>query len=410
MRHEKLTVGGFGDIYAATNSEGAPQILKYVEPSDRYGLESIVELYIMKYIVHPSINELVHCNVDGAVSIIQHRAVGDASSIIKHKKFRPNEDVLRRWLWQVACGVAVLHNNNILHGDIKAANILLFFKEGSSRKEEMSKHNCSKHFNVMDAKLNDFSLSRLIMDPNIGTKDMGYFSYTATHRSIEVWKGINYGFPADIWALGCTFYEIVYAESLFKSSEDKSKIIKRASYLKAFDEWTQANVNIVLPHSAPLPSSVPFSGVEGRNKGYNLSKDWNMNDPLLNDLILGMLNVNPLKRYTIAEVINHQYFDLCRQGVPMKVENPVIISYEYPAELQPTIDKCLKLVNDLDVAKLALFMTRAVSYLDRSDLLPTAIILAHKILYRAPPKNFEMNETSLHNESLLITALKYKTI
>jgi serine/threonine protein kinase len=87
-------------------------------------------------------------------------------------------------------GIKFLHSLNILHGDIKPSNILV-----------------DDHLN---AKVNDFSISRLADNPN-PDKNM----YTYLYKPPEVMLGEKIDIKADIYALGCTLYFIINSKTLF---------------------------------------------------------------------------------------------------------------------------------------------------------------------------------------------------
>lgn len=85
-------------------------------------------------------------------------------------------------------GLKYLHDNNILHGDIKPSNILVFDKQ---------------------YKYADFGSSCYYLG-----KQMTQTKYTRQYRSPEVWRN-SYDLGADVWALGCTLFEIAYKRILF---------------------------------------------------------------------------------------------------------------------------------------------------------------------------------------------------
>ena len=107
-----------------------------------------------------------------------------------------------------------------------------------------------------DIKLTDFSLSNLHLyeDQRIYIKE----SYTENYRPPEVWNSKGYTYKGDIWALGCTFHEIVY---------NKKYII-----------------------------DIPSKDLQDEE------------NKVFKNLLEGMLNIDENDRCSIWDVINHEYF------------------------------------------------------------------------------------------------------
>lgn len=86
---------------------------------------------------------------------------------------------------QLLEGVEYLHNNRVIHRDLKPENILLTVG--------------------LQLKITDFGLStQLPMRIKTVTRVCGTPNFTAP----EVFKGIPYEFPVDVWAVGCILYNM----------------------------------------------------------------------------------------------------------------------------------------------------------------------------------------------------------
>lgn len=441
--------------------------LKYVIPSPNSGLESLMELHIMRHIPHFTLNRALGVQIDrlGNISIIQNLAIGDAASLVRKSMHRLSPKDLKRWLWEIVCGVAQLHKHGILHGDIKAGNVLLYYDSDFSPPiPPVTKTPYCEEFSQVDVKLNDFSLSRLISNSEAGTRDMPrHITYTSTHRPIEVWKSSSYSFSADIWALGCTFYELGYGMLLFPDQSAVHRSQEAEANFRVFESWALAEITptsvaepeiplritdhhlhkldnpeisvpILIPGRGDLPReskprvvafSAPAVSTSIRTpafRKYNLSKDWtNPQNTLLNDLILGMLDINPSKRYTIWDILDHEYFAEMREdrvygSLAPPFEERGFANIEYPSDTIATslIEEARRLVVDNEVIQLA------VSLLQRSremvcDIplprLQSCIIAAHKILYRSPPLSFgTVGSTYLQDEINLTLRLGHKLL
>jgi len=102
---------------------------------------------------------------------------------------------------QVVTGLRSLHALNILHRDLKSANVFLF-------------HDST-------AKLGDLNVSK------IAKKGLGYTQTgTPYYASPEVWRDQPYDAKSDIWSLGCVLYEMITLKPPFRA-EDMASLYKK---------------------------------------------------------------------------------------------------------------------------------------------------------------------------------------
>jgi len=101
---------------------------------------------------------------------------------------------------QILTGLNYLHSQNIIHRDLKGANILIS--------------------NDGLVKIIDFGLARHL-DPENRNKNYTREVVTMWFRSPELIYGMrNYTLAVDIWSLGCIFAELILKEgqAFFKSN------------------------------------------------------------------------------------------------------------------------------------------------------------------------------------------------
>ncbi|GAX85073.1 hypothetical protein CEUSTIGMA_g12493.t1 [Chlamydomonas eustigma] len=109
-------------------------------------------------------------------------------------------------LKEVVRALSFLHDNDVIHGDIKAGNVLLADKDLDRR--------------GYIAKLTDFGFSRVTPGSHLLTKRYG----TVTHQPPELLSGGVLSRAADVYAFGALMWETYTAESLFKTLNDEEVI------------------------------------------------------------------------------------------------------------------------------------------------------------------------------------------
>lgn len=95
---------------------------------------------------------------------------------------------------QMASGLKALHDKNILHRDLKCANIFMN-RDGT-------------------AKMGDLNVSK------VANKNGGLLltqTGTPYYASPEVWKDQPYDYRSDIWSLGCVIYEMIALQPPFQA-------------------------------------------------------------------------------------------------------------------------------------------------------------------------------------------------
>ena len=109
----------------------------------------------------------------------------------KRQRLFEESDIWRIFI-QLVKGLKALHELNILHRDLKSANVFLM-RDGS-------------------VKLGDLNVSK------VQRKGMGYTQTgTPYYASPEVWDDKPYDTKSDIWSLGCVLYEMITLRPPFRA-------------------------------------------------------------------------------------------------------------------------------------------------------------------------------------------------
>jgi NIMA (never in mitosis gene a)-related kinase len=94
----------------------------------------------------------------------------------------------------IAKGLRVLHHHNVIHRDLKSANIFIT-GEGVY-------------------KLADLNISKILKESLTKTQ-----TGTPYYCSPEIWKEIPYGSQSDMWSLGCVLYEMASGKPPFAAND-----------------------------------------------------------------------------------------------------------------------------------------------------------------------------------------------
>jgi serine/threonine protein kinase len=136
---------------------------------------------------HPNIIKFIDSEIiENNLFIYLEYISGGSIKYILDKYGPLNENITKIYLKQILEGLEYLHSKQIVHRDIKCANILLDVKGG--------------------IKLSDFGCSGQFKD---STEDfLDSLKGTLPWMAPEVMCQCKYGKSADIWSLGCSLIEI----------------------------------------------------------------------------------------------------------------------------------------------------------------------------------------------------------
>lgn len=222
----KIGKGTFGSVYKVKNIvTGDIYALKkipYTNCDEKDKLNIINELRILKFCNCPFLLNYHYSYITNHhINIITNFAkYSDLSKIInshKLKKRKFEEDVIWSYFIQVALGIEYLHFNNIIHRDIKVANVFL---------DENDK-----------IYLGDFGICKVLnMEQHLTDTQIG----TPYYMSPEIVKRKTYSKKIDIWSLGCFLYELIYFKPPF-TGKDISSLFKNV-LKKNFDKSIDKNI------------------------------------------------------------------------------------------------------------------------------------------------------------------------
>ncbi|XP_020288613.1 serine/threonine-protein kinase PLK1-like isoform X2 [Pseudomyrmex gracilis] len=277
--------GGFAKVYLVTNERTKEIYACKVIPRTVKKKQTHHILKIQQEIdIHKKLN---HENV-----VKMHEAFSTCSDVymlleacpqktlmhVLHYRKCLTEPETRYYMKQIVAGVEYIHSQNIIHRDLKPGNMFLSTE--------------------MIVKIGDFGLAT-IADKNRRMTVCGTPNYIAP----EILKQQEYGFEADVWALGCTLHALLMGRPPFESNmlNETYDRIRKHMYLKI---------------------------------GQSLVSSWS------EDLINKMLRPNPKDRATLDEIKEHSYFlyhytptylpRTCCYQMPRKILEPSIARNQEP--------------------------------------------------------------------------------
>ncbi|XP_019430768.1 PREDICTED: serine/threonine-protein kinase ATG1c-like isoform X2 [Lupinus angustifolius] len=210
------------------------------------------EIFILKQINHPNIIRLHDIiEVPGKIHLVLEYCKGGDLSLYIQRHGRVLEATAKHFMQQLATGLQVLRDNNLIHRDLKPQNLLL------SRNDERS---------VL--KIADFGFARSLQPRGLAETLCGSPLYMAP----EIMQLQKYDAKADLWSVGAILFQLVTGRTPFTGNNQ-----------------IQLLQNIMKSTELQFPPD-----------NRSLSID-------CKDLCQKLLRRNPVERLTFEEFFNHPF-------------------------------------------------------------------------------------------------------
>lgn len=336
--------GTYGQIYQATITVAnqVQIVAAKCSKNDEQGIPRIMEASIMATFTHKALNTALHGNIidNGlALYILQEKAEMDLACYVKANSVSHEE--VRYWSYLIIQAIRLLHRESIIHGDLKANNILIYpLAPGQTYRT---------------VKLTDFTFAVKKWTPEL---TFHHSICTTTHRPLECFRGLPWSFPVDIWSAGCTLAEIVTGRALFPRQVSEPELGQEGR-----KRMHQRSINGILDWAGYRNESVPIPCYEIDYLSPDFSF-FNSDHPIL-PLLKLMLVVDPAKRATIDQLFNHPYFTGLTDTRALRCANEYIIVDNFERDRVNGLINCW--TTEPIVQKLAFNLFNRADFTDERD-------------------------------------------
>ncbi len=283
---EKVGEGTYGVVYKCrikeTNDFVALKKIRLENEDEGIPSTSIRDISILKQLKHPNIVYLIDLiHGEKKLYLVFEYMDHDLKKFLDINNGPLTPELVKSYLFQILIAINFCHSKRILHRDLKPQNLLID-KDGI-------------------IKVADFGLARSFGVP---IKTLTHEILTLWYRAPEILLGQKeYSTPVDIWSIGLIFYEMAHRKPLFAGDCEIDQIFKIFQMFGTPNEKTWPGVTKLPEFKLTFPQ---FKG-----KGINA---YNRNiDHVGLDLLSKMIQLDPCKRISAKQALQHPYFNDLRE-------------------------------------------------------------------------------------------------
>ncbi|KAK9812599.1 hypothetical protein WJX72_000301 [[Myrmecia] bisecta] len=308
----RISEGTYGVVYRAKDRKSgkicALKKIKMEKEKEGFPLTSIREINILLSFHHPNIVNVsevaVGHSLDSvfmAMEIMDH----DLKALMDHKDTPFTVPEVKCLMLQLLSGIAYLHDNWVLHRDLKTSNIL--------------------YNNRGELKICDFGLARQYGSP---LRPYTLNVVTQYYRAPELLLGATtYSTAIDIWSIGCIMAELLSKEVLFPGRSELDQLDRIWRVLGTPNEniWPGYSK---LKHAKTFKfMPQPYNKLREKFPAQAVAFDGR---PTLGedgfDLLNKLLTLCPQKRISAKEALQHKWFST----IPLPREKELMPTFPVP--------------------------------------------------------------------------------
>ncbi|KAI3405748.2 BUR1 [Candida oxycetoniae] len=301
----KLGQGTFGVVQKARSKEtgelvAIKQLLNH-SAKEGFPITAMREITILKQLHHRNvmnIKEMIfeEAHVANPSDLVSQRGSfytvspyisSDLVGILENPNIDLKLDEIKCIMKQLLQGTQYIHEQNYLHRDIKAANILV------------DSNGVLKIADFGLARVYHGDVPRLGMGPGGGEKAYTALVVTRWYRPPEILLGERkYTTSVDLWGIGCVFAELFTGKPILVGKTDAHQAQLIFELVGSPKSW---------PEAAKLPNKNDF------NIGLNCNRTLETRfekimPPSAIRLLSGLLTLDPFKRFNALDALDHDFF------------------------------------------------------------------------------------------------------
>ena len=243
------------------------------------------ETDLMKKLNHPNITKILEMFEDEKyfLIIMEYINGGNLFSFVK-KRRKLSEKTAKFLFRQIILGIKYIHEQNIVHRDIKLENLLIDLNN--------------------NVKICDFGIGRKVASKSQLLYDQcGTLMYMAPEILLSTKEKGYEGFPVDIWSSGISLYIMLSGTLPFNYKNKKKGKEEEEENEENEEEESMSDKSKSKKNDDDDNFELQYSIVYKEPKHIE-----NISDEA-RDLLRGLLNKDPKKRLTCEQILNHPWLD-----------------------------------------------------------------------------------------------------
>ena len=345
-KESKLGSGTYGIVYLVSTPEGEKYALKRNLSELDNHTEVLREIDVLNRLRgHPRIitikmitnnndlenNELNSPLKDKEMNDDIFHFIFELADSDLDKWLRKNKLTLRQYkqfMIDILLGVEFINLSGIIHRDLKPGNMVVFrpgdeISSPESMRDKIDSPKLPDRFRDLHRiKICDFGLST----PVVHDDECSPGVYTPWYRAPEIIGGsTSYDERADCWATGCVLYELLFRTPFTGKCDINDVNIARAIIRKAHYKFNDYEIKNVLGYTGaqklPEKPVTIFQQMMCKSEIKSMiiadSEDNDMRETMrsISEILNGLLQINPSKRWSATTALDHSFFDSHRDYI-----------------------------------------------------------------------------------------------